>query len=92
MTNRRPFSAVDAEHFLCKAWIVTKSTFGGSRLSKNPKLSNSHTHPSPVLHRTADESLERIMTKIEEMYLSNLALFPDKFTLPELIRLPEEKE
>jgi hypothetical protein len=91
MANRRPFSAVDAEHFLCKAWILTKSTFGGSRLSKRPKLSSCHTHPSPVLHRVEDKSLERIMARIEKTYLSNVALFPDEFRLPELIRLPEEE-
>jgi hypothetical protein len=63
MANHCPFSAVDAEHFLCKAWIVTKSTFGGSHLSKKPKLSNSHTHPLPVIHRLADQSLEEIHEK-----------------------------
>jgi hypothetical protein len=92
MVNQRPFSAVDAEHFLCKAWIVAKSTLGCSRLSSHPKQSSAHTHPSPIIHRKADEVIETVMSKIEDAYCLSRETSEDDITLPEFCRLPEEEE
>jgi hypothetical protein len=75
VVNTRPFSAVDAEHFLCKAWIITKSTFGSSNLSNYPQLCSAHTHPSPVLHAIDNAMIGRAMVSIKDaFYLCNSML------------------
>jgi hypothetical protein len=44
--NQREFSVVDAEHLLCKIYIVYERVRGGSRSSsKNPRSWFSHCHP-----------------------------------------------
>jgi hypothetical protein len=91
LVNRRPFSPVDAEHFLCKAWIVAKSTYGCTRLSKYPKLTSAHTHPSPTIHCIADDVIETVMTTIESAYMSLNASSEDAIKLPELCQFPEEE-
>jgi hypothetical protein len=89
----RPFSGVDAEHFLCKAWIVAKSTFGNSRLSKYPRLCNAHTHPSPVIHAIREKVTDDAMKKIEIAYWACRSL-PDSagLAIPKLCLLPGEED
>ena len=43
--NGRIFDATDAEHFLCKGWVITKLTFGHYRNSKYPRSAKPHCHP-----------------------------------------------
>jgi hypothetical protein len=88
VVNQRPFGAVDSEHFLCKAWLIAKLTFGHSRISKYPKQCNNHTHPSRVLHMLEDAIILETMTQIENVYLNLLTC--GCIQLPEFCRLPGE--
>jgi hypothetical protein len=91
IVNNRPFNAVDAEHFLCKAWLITKLTFVPSYISKYPRLCNAHTHPSRVLHGLCDDYVSMIMKSIGDAYMrcnsdqSSLCM-----KLPELCKVPGE--
>jgi hypothetical protein len=93
IVNGRPFSGVDAEHFLCKAWIVASSTFGNSRLSKYPRLCNAHTHPSPVIHAIGEKVTDDAMKQMEIDYWACRSL-PDSggLIIPKLCLMPGEEE
>ena len=43
--NQRPFSATDAEHFLCKAWVIAKYTLPNYNTAKQPRSTKPHCHP-----------------------------------------------
>jgi hypothetical protein len=43
--NGRIFNATDAEHILCKVWVVAKLTLGHYRNSRCPKTAKPHCHP-----------------------------------------------
>ena len=43
--NDRPFNATDAEHFLCKCWIIAKYTLPHYANSVQPLSSKPHCHP-----------------------------------------------
>ena len=45
MVNERPFCASDAEHFLCKVWMIGKLTLAHYSSSKYPRPTNTHCHP-----------------------------------------------
>jgi hypothetical protein len=92
IVNGRPFSGVDAEHFLCKAWIVAKSTFGNSRLSKYPRLCNAHTHPSPVIHAIGEKVTENAMEAMETAFWSCSLSHDAGLVLPKLCLLPGEEK
>jgi hypothetical protein len=91
--NGRNFNSTDAEHFLCKAWLNAKITFGNYRVIQYPKQCNSFTHPSPVLHRMNNDIINQIMKEMEHAY-SNCKNQADNnigLQLPEFCKLPGEK-
>jgi hypothetical protein len=45
VVNGRTFNCTDAEHFLCKAWIIAKYTFPQYTASVQPLSSKPHCHP-----------------------------------------------
>jgi hypothetical protein len=91
VVNKRPFSCVDAEHFLCKAWIISRLTFGNSQLSTTyPKQCSAHTHPSRVLHNLADDEMSNHMQEIERAYTSCMERDGATLILPELCKLSGE--
>ena len=45
VVNGRSFNYTDAEHFLCKAWIIAKYTFPQNSASVQPQASKPHCHP-----------------------------------------------
>jgi hypothetical protein len=90
VVNARLFSAVDAEHFLCKAWIITKLTFGSSNLSDYPHLCSAHTHPSPVLHAIDNAMIGQAMVSIEDAFYSCNSNSTHALKLPECCKLYEE--
>jgi hypothetical protein len=90
VVNKRPFSGVDAEHFLCKAWIIARLTFGNSQLSSYPNQCSAHTHPSRVLHEMADDEISNHMQGIERAYTSCMEGDVATIILPELCKLSGE--
>jgi hypothetical protein len=89
--NGRSFSEIDAEHFLCKAWLIAKLTFGHYRISKHPELSSHYTHPSPVVHSLTDVHVSECMRKIVESYKSCIGdNVSNSLVMPELCKLPGE--
>jgi hypothetical protein len=90
IVNNRPFNAVDAEHFLCKAWLITKLTFGPSRISKYPRLCNAHTHPSRVLHELSDKNVSLAMKSVEDAYMRCNSDQSLCMKLPELCKVSGE--
>jgi hypothetical protein len=91
VVNGRPFTVVDAEHFLCKAWLVASSCFGSARLSNYPRLCNAHTHPSPIIHAMADTVIDCAMDSIEAAYCLCTSTNSQRLVLPEFIRLPGDE-
>jgi hypothetical protein len=92
VVNGRPFNCSDAEHFLCKAWLNAKVTFGNYRIIQYPKQCNSFTHPSPVLHRLNNKILTNIMEEMEKHYLSVTSKSGiSGLRLPEFCKLPGEE-
>jgi hypothetical protein len=92
LVNERPFSETDAEHFLCKGWLIAKLTFGHYRNSKYPLQSKSFTHPSPTLHSLPDMVIEKTMHVMETTFLSGLQSHSiQACQLPEFCRLPGEE-
>jgi hypothetical protein len=90
IVNERQFSAVDAEHFLCKAWIIAKSTFGNAHLSNYPNQCSAHTHPSRVLHEMTSDEISNHMQAIEDAYTSCMEGDQAVLVLPELCKLSGE--
>ena len=45
--NGRPFSATDAEHFLCKAWVIAKYTLPNNTMAEGSKSTQPHC-PQPT--------------------------------------------
>jgi hypothetical protein len=90
IVNERPFSDVDAEHYLCKAWLIAKLTFGHNRIAKYPKQCNNHTHPSPVIHRLSVNAIDECMKTIEDAYMNLISNHIQKITLPDFCILAGE--
>ena len=64
--NGRPFNATDAEHFLCKLWVIAKYTLPAYRISRQPMATKPHCHPVNLRGREyeADPLLNTIMSDI----------------------------
>ena len=99
VVNLRPFNATDAEHFLCKAWVVAKHTFGHYRDSAYPFFSKAHCHPLRVF--CTDEGptnqlwLTNAMEEIVVAYEFCMGLSPEnpnRLLLTELSKMPGEGE
>ena len=45
VVNGRPFNSTDAEHFLCKCWLIAKYTLPHYTASVQPLSSKPHCHP-----------------------------------------------
>jgi hypothetical protein len=90
MVNGRPFNVVDAEHFLCKAWIMAKYTMCPYRnYKKHPNQCNAFTHPSRTLHQLKDQLTDAIMAEIKNAF-AKIANKED-CVLPGFCLLPGEK-
>ena len=69
--NGRPFNATDAEHFLCKAWLIMKSTMANYNNAKQPVCTKPHCHPARRTTSTIQKvcpQLDMIMNRIVELY------------------------
>jgi hypothetical protein len=88
LVNGRHFSAVDAEHFLCKSWIIAKSNLG--QISEYPWQSNHYTHPNPVIHCIGDAKISNIMLDIESEYMNLVSAKFVPLCLPEICRMKGE--
>ena len=88
--NGRPFNATDAEHFLCKLWVIAKYTLPAYRISRQPMATKPHCHPVNLRCREykADNLLKTIMSDILEEGCphSMCAMKPPEFCL-----LPDEQ-
>jgi hypothetical protein len=93
IVNKRPFSSVDSEHFLCKAWLIAKLTFGHNRICKYPRQCNNHTHPSPTIHTLEITAIDDTMKIIEDTYKTVIAGKTDltMIMLPDFCILPGEE-
>jgi hypothetical protein len=91
IVNTRPFCAVDAEHFLCKSWIIAKLTFGHNQGSKYPLQGNHYAHPSPVLHALQNWIVAESMNKMENAYVNNIRCKVNGMRLPDFCTLPGEE-
>jgi hypothetical protein len=94
IVNNRPFCAVDSEHFLCKAWLIAKFTFGHNRICKYPRQCNNYTHPSPVIHQLEMKAIDDSMKIIEDAYMTIISGNTDTTsmpTLPDFCILPGEE-
>ena len=79
LTNKRPFNASNAEHFLCKAWIIAKYTMGHYRDTLHPLPWKPHCHPSPIFqHHNGwvdnDELVMKTMQTIVDEFDKQLVL------------------
>ena len=94
VVNGLLFSAVDAEHFLCKAWIHVKKTFNHYRNSSRPIPLMPHSHPVrwPTHFQcndiTNNAHITTIMNKVVDYYLAvtsnTVGRLELKLVLPEL--------
>ena len=86
--NGRPFNATDAEHFLCKLWVVAKYTLPASTITRQPKATKPHCHPVNLRGKlfTPDPSLEKIMTGILKGHEKN----KDDLEFPHFCLLTDE--
>lgn len=69
LVNGRPFNASDAEHFLCKAWMIGKLTLAHYN-TKFPRPTRPHCHPVKL---TKDENPE--CTEVDIVMLGITAAF-----------------
>lgn len=91
MVNDLCFSATDAEHWLCKGWIIIKKTFNHYRNSKYPTPLEPHLHPIKwpsvqIAHdimsdETIDSIMERIVSMYEELTEFHNLMLPDLFVV-----------
>lgn len=91
LVNGRSFCGTDAEHMLCKLWMAIKYTFAHNRFSKNPIMSNSHTHPHPSF--TMDSTMYpcKILLLMESAFYENQGNNRgNKFYLPDVCKIPGE--
>lgn len=79
---------MDAEHFLCKSWIIAKSNLG--QISEYPWQSNHYTHPHPVIHGIGEKQLSNIMLDIESQYMKLVYAKLVPLCLPEICRMKGE--
>ena len=74
IVNGLLFSPTDAEHWLCKGWIMVKKTFNHYRNSRYPKPLEPHLHPIRYprvnLHRSiiSDVEIDNVMSNITKNY------------------------
>ena len=94
MVNGLLFTAIDAEHWLCKGWIVIKKTFNHYRNSKYPTPLEPHYHPikwpgtGTPENITSDEVVDRVMMGITQQFngcIGRTQVSGDTFTLPAVI-------
>jgi hypothetical protein len=94
MVNGQQFSGVDAEHFLCKAWVIAKHTMGPYRNSQSdPTQCNCYTHPLHTLHQYEDVITQEVMSSIEACF-QNMAegvSCDADLVLPDFCYMPGEK-
>ena len=86
--NGRPFNATDAEHFLCKLWLVAKYTLPASTITKQAEATKPHCHPVLLRRWTVppDPSVRKIMEDILQGYERNRA----DLEAPSFCLLPNE--
>ena len=75
LVNGRPFNASDAEHFLCKAWMIGKLTLAHYN-TKFPRPTRPHCHPVKL---TKDENPE--CTEVDIVMLGITAAFQAQMKL-----------
>ena len=94
IVNGRHFNATDAEHFLCKGWVLTKLTFGHYRNSKYPKSAKPHCHPErpsdDSTGPTAKDPMYTLMKGIVENYELWTSHKKTFFQVPQLCLMPGE--
>ena len=86
--NGRPFNATDAEHFLCKLWVISKYTLPANSYATQAKATKPHCHPVywrgkelPIVD-SVDSIMNDIITLHEQVGLEN--------EIPDFCLLPNE--
>ena len=66
--NGLPFGVIDAEHWLCKSWVITRKTFNHYRNSLYPVPLQPYYHPIRYRGENVPDSITRdtVMDKIME--------------------------
>jgi hypothetical protein len=72
MVNGRPFNASDAEHFLCKVWLIAKYTTPHYCSSKQPVGTKPHCHPMKLKNwKMICPQINMCMERALELYKKN---------------------
>ena len=85
------FSPTDAEHWLCKGWILVKKTFNHYRNSRYPKPLEPHLHPIRYprvkldKNIIGDNEIDSVMTNITNNY--EVLTSNGKLVLPTIFRV-----
>ena len=86
--NDRPFNVTDAEHFLCKLWVISKYTLPAYCISNQSEATKPHCHPVNLRgqENQKDPLLRGIMSSIVGTYENKMK----QITAPEFCLLPNE--
>ena len=68
--NGRPFNATDAEHFLCKLWVISKYTLPANSYASQAKATKPHCHPVYLRGKEfpRDNTVDSIMNDIISLH------------------------
>ena len=86
--NGRPFSATDAEHFLCKLWVISKYTLPAYSTAIQPTATKPHCHPINL--RGRKNSPDPIVSEIMASMLRGNEQSRKEMTAPPFCLLPNE--
>ena len=86
--NDRPFNVTDAEHFLCKLWVISKYTLPAYCISNRSEATKPHCHPVNLRGEENPKNplLSGIMSSIVGTYENEMK----DITPPEFCLLPNE--
>ena len=70
IVNGRPFNATNAEHFLCKLWVISKYTLPANSYASQAKATKPHCHPVNLrgVEFPSNPTIDSIMGDIVSIY------------------------
>jgi hypothetical protein len=86
--NGRPISATDAEHFLCKAWVIAKYTLPNNTMAERSKSTQPHCHPANIRGQKFRQ-LQNI-ADIMDCIVTMKDTLPSQINCPEFCKMPNE--
>lgn len=92
VVNGRAFNSTDAEHFLCKFWVMIKYTFSHNRQSIRPIMANSYTHPHPGIGPESTSYSSTLLREIHSSFLNMVKSYDHIPPLPDVCMCPGEKQ